>query len=121
MRPIEALTASFDAWENGDPAALAKLFADDGEFIDPLKPGVLVGPDQIEAGNREAMAALEDVQIAVERSFEDGDYGAVEGEFRSRLAGGGGRFDFRFMASVELRDGAVRRLSEYFDTKPLVP
>jgi ketosteroid isomerase-like protein len=121
MRPIEALTASFDAWEKGDPAALAKLFADDGEFVDPLKPAVLVGPEEIEAGNREAMAMLADVRITVERSFEDGEHGAVEGEFRSRLADGGGRFDFRFMASVELRDGAVRRLSEYFDTKPLLP
>jgi ketosteroid isomerase-like protein len=61
------------------------------------------------------------VQITIERSLEDGDYGAVEGEFRSRLAGGGGRFDFRFMASVELRDGRVQRMSEYFDTKPLLP
>ena len=121
MRPIEALTASFDAWEQGDPAALGRLFTEDGEFIDPLKPGVLVGPDEIESGNRDAMGMLADVQITIERSFEDGDHGAVEGEFRSRLAAGDDRFDFRFMASVELRDGAVRRLSEYFDTKPLVP
>jgi ketosteroid isomerase-like protein len=121
MKPIEALSASFEAWEAGDPAALAALFGEGGTFIDPLKPGPLVGPDRIEAGNREAMAALEDVKITIDRAFEDGDHGAVEGQFRSRLANGGGRFDFPFMASVELAGGRVQRLSEYFDTKPLVP
>jgi ketosteroid isomerase-like protein len=121
MKPIEALSASFEAWEAGDPAALAALFGERGTFIDPLKPGPLVGPDQIETGNREAMAALEDVRITINRSFEDGDHGAVEGEFHSRLASGGQRFDFPFMASVELVDGRVQRLTEYFDTKPLVP
>lgn len=121
MSPLEALKQSFAAWEARDPGALAALFAADGAFVDPLKPGVLVGPAQIEAGNRDAMAALDDVQIVVEHGFEDGDLGAVEGEFRSRLADGGGRFDFRFMAAVELRDGRVQRLAEYFDTKPLTP
>jgi ketosteroid isomerase-like protein len=121
MNPIEALSASFKAWEARDPAALAALFAEHGTFIDPLKPGPLVGPDQIETGNREAMAALEDVSITIERSFEDAEHGAVEGQFRSRLADGGERFDFPFMASIELAGGRVQRLTEYFDTKPLVP
>jgi ketosteroid isomerase-like protein len=121
VKPIEALTASFEAWKAGDPAALAALFTDDGEFIDPLKPGVLTGPEEIEAGNRDAMAMLEDVEIEVARGFEDGEHGAVEGEFRSRLADGGARFDFAFMAVADLRDGKVRRLAEYFDTKPLLP
>jgi len=121
MNPIEAMTAAFAAWEARDPAALAALFRPDGAFVDPLKPAVLLGPSEIEAGNREAMAAVEDVRISVERSFEAGDSGAVEGEFLARVAGGEGRFDFRFMACVDMGDGQIRRLAEYFDTKPLAP
>jgi ketosteroid isomerase-like protein len=121
MKPIDALKASFAAWEARDPAALAGLFAEEGAFVDPLKPAVLVGPGQIEAGNRDAMAILEDVRITIDLAFENDNHGAVEGVFQSRLADGGGRFDFPFMASVEMRDGRIERLSEYFDTKGLVP
>ncbi len=39
--------------------------------------------------------------------------------FRSALADGGGRFDFPFAMVVELRDGRIARLTEYFDTAPL--
>jgi ketosteroid isomerase-like protein len=43
----------------------------------------------------------------------------VEAEFRSGLAAGG-RLDFDFAMLVELRDGRIARLAEYFDTRPLV-
>jgi ketosteroid isomerase-like protein len=45
----------------------------------------------------------------------------VEAEFRSALASGDGRLDFDFMMLVELRDGRIARLAEYFDTGPLLP
>ena len=121
MSPLDAMRAAFAAWEQRDPAALAILFAPDGEFIDPLKPAVLTGPAEIEAGNREAMAAVEDVRVTIDRAFEDAEHGVVEGRFLSRVAGTDVRFDFGFMASIELRDGRVARLAEYFDTRPLAP
>ncbi|HTE62550.1 MAG TPA: nuclear transport factor 2 family protein [Solirubrobacteraceae bacterium] len=121
MSPLDAMRAAFAAWEQRDPAALAALFAPDGDFIDPLKPGALTGPAEIEAGNREAMAAVEDVVVTIVRAFEDDTHAAVEGMFLSRVAGSDVRFDFGYMASLELRDGKVARLAEYFDTRPLVP
>jgi ketosteroid isomerase-like protein len=53
--------------------------------------------------------------------MQDGAIGFSEGVFTSRLAGESTRFDFRFAAVVEMRDGKIERLSEYFDTKPLLP
>jgi ketosteroid isomerase-like protein len=115
------MRAAFAAWEERDPHALAVLFAPDGQFLDPLKPGVLVGPPEIEEGNRDAMAAVEDVRVTIDRGFEDATHAAVEGMFLSRVAGTEQRFDFGYMASIELRDGKIVRLAEYFDTRPLVP
>lgn len=121
LSPLDAMRAAFAAWEQRDPAALAALFAPDGQFIDPLKPGVLTGPEAIEAGNRDAMAAVEDVRVTIEHGFEDATRGAVEGMFLSRVAGTDVRFDFAYMASIELRDdGTIGRLAEYFDTRPLI-
>jgi ketosteroid isomerase-like protein len=120
MTPRQALRAVFDAWEAGDPEALRPLFGDSGVYLDPLKPGPLEGPDAIVEGNRPAMAAIEDCRIATELEWEDGDRGAVEGRFASRLADSGARFDFAFVAIAECRDGKIERLAEYFDTRPLV-
>ena len=105
LSPLDAMRAAFAAWEARDPAALAALFAPDGQFLDPLKPGVLTGPADIEAGNRDAMAAVEDVQVTIEHGFEDGSHGAVEGMFLSRVAGTDIRFDF----AVHGLDRAARR------------
>ena len=67
------------------------------------------------------MAELADCTITTRRLMADGDIGMVEAEFRSALASGEGRLDFDFMMLVELRDGRIARLAEYFDTRPLVP
>ena len=52
--------------------------------------------------------------------LERGDLGLAEGMFRSVLADGGGRMDFAFAIAIELQDGRIARLTEYFDTAPLV-
>jgi ketosteroid isomerase-like protein len=52
--------------------------------------------------------------------MEEGDIGLCEGYFAAALADSGGRLDFPFAAVVEMRDGRIARLAEYFDTRPLV-
>jgi ketosteroid isomerase-like protein len=42
----------------------------------------------------------------------------VEAEFRSALSNGDGRLDFDFAMVVEMNDGRIARLTEYFDTRP---
>jgi ketosteroid isomerase-like protein len=53
--------------------------------------------------------------------MEQGDQVLAVGLFASKLRDGGDRFDFPFAILVELRDGKIARLAEYFDTRPLVP
>src|SRR5881392_3093977 len=105
MTPAEALRAVCDAWEAGDPDAAAGLFAPDGVYEDPLYPEALTGPEAIRAGMVEGMGAI-----------EDGDRVLAIGFFASKLRDGGARLDFPFAILVELRDGRISRLSEYFDT-----
>jgi ketosteroid isomerase-like protein len=121
MTPREALTATFEAWERGDPEALAELFAADGVLEDPLKQGTIVGRAQILEQSRPAVAAVADCRISISHLVEHGDVGFCEGFFAARLVEPEGRLDFPFGAVVEMRDGKIARLAEYFDTRPLLP
>ena len=119
MTPTESLHAICDAWNRLDNDALAELFADDGVFDDPLHERTLRGREDIRAVNAPAMGALSECEVTIGAVAERGDLGLAEGMFRSALADGGGRFDFPFAMVVELRDGRIARLTEYFDTAPL--
>lgn len=119
MTPLTAIRAVFDAWEAGDPDALRDLFCEEGVYLDPLKEGPLEGREAIVEGNRGAMAAITDCQVSIDVGIETDDCAMVEGFFASRLASGEGRLDFPFAVVAELRDGRIRRLAEYFDTRPL--
>jgi ketosteroid isomerase-like protein len=94
MTAAQALRSVCDAWEAGDPDA---------------------------AGMVEGMGAIEDCRVTLDPVIEDGDRVLAIGFFASKLRDGGARFDFPFAILVELRDGRISRLSEYFDTRPLVP
>jgi uncharacterized protein len=120
VTPGEAIEGVFKAWQRLDPEALTTLFTDDASYEDPLFPEPVVGSQQMHDTIAPAMAELDDCQITTLRVVESGDVGMVEAEFRSRLADGKGRLDFDFAMVVELRDGRIARLAEYFDTRPLV-
>ena len=120
MTPREATTAVLEAWERGDAAAVAELFAADGRYEDPLFPEAIVGPEAIHAAVAPAMAEIRKLEIPVRAIAETGNVAICEASFRAELASGEGRFDFDFAMTVEVRDGKIVRLTEYFDTQPLV-
>ena len=120
MTPIEALQAICEAWNRLDNDALADLFAEDGLFEDPLNERAAHGREDVRAITAPGMAALSECEVTLSAVVEHGDLGLCEGLFRSALADGGGRFDFPFAMVVEMRDGRIARLTEYFDTAPLV-
>jgi ketosteroid isomerase-like protein len=120
MTPIEALQAVCEAWTRLDNDALADLFADEGLFDDPLNDGIVRGREEVRAVAAPAMQALAECHVTLESALESGDLGLGEGTFRSRLADGQGRMDFSFALAVEMREGRIARLTEYFDTAPLV-
>jgi ketosteroid isomerase-like protein len=107
------------AWEASSPQAISRLFADDGVFTNPLQPRPLVGPQQIFDAVSVGLGKIEDVTIRVTSTVEHGAQACIEGEFLSRKRGDGARFDFPFMLVLELQDGKIRRLAEYFDTARL--
>ena len=120
MTPTEALQAICEAWNRLDNDALADLFSEDGVFEDPLHERVLRGREDVRAVNGPAMGALSECEVTLTNVLERGELGLAEGMFRSSLADGGARMDFPFAIVIELRDGRIARLTEYFDTAPLV-
>jgi ketosteroid isomerase-like protein len=120
MTAKEALTAVCEAWERLDADALAVLFTADGVYEDPLKPEALHGVAAIRDGNAPAMAVLADCAIELERVLADDSVAFAEGVFRSALREGG-RLDFPFALLVEMDGARIRRVAEYFDTRPLLP
>jgi ketosteroid isomerase-like protein len=119
MTPIEALRAVCEAWTRLDNDALADLFDDEGLFDDPLNERVLRGREDVRAVTAPAMQALAECEVTLDTALESGEFGLGEGTFRARLADGEGRMDFSFALAVEMREGRIARLTEYFDTAPL--
>jgi ketosteroid isomerase-like protein len=121
MTPREALVARGAAWDRLDVDALAAAFTDDGVVEDPLLPETARGREAIVALYTPSMAELSECKVTLGHVLETGDLGVAEGRFESVIAADGSRMDFDFAMLVELRDGKVARLAEYFDTRPLVP
>lgn len=119
MTPLECSRLFLKAWEDSSPDAISRLFADDGVFINPLQPKPLIGPSEIFAAVSVGLSKIEDVRIRVTSAFADGPKACIEGEFLSRKRADGSRFDFPFSLVLELRDGSIQRLREYFDTARL--
>jgi ketosteroid isomerase-like protein len=119
VTPSEALQAVCEAWRSLDNDALAELFCDDGVFEDPLHERALHGREDVRAQNAPAMQELSECDVTLGKVLASGDLGLAEGMFRSQLADGGARMDFAFAIVVEMRDGRIARLTEYFDTAPL--
>ncbi len=120
MTPTEAMQAICEAWNRLDNDALADLFTEDGIFEDPLHERTLQRSRGHPRGQRAGMAALSECKVTISTVAESGELGLAEGLFRSALAEGGARFDFPFAMAVEMKDGRIARLTEYFDTAPLV-
>ncbi|HVG88189.1 MAG TPA: nuclear transport factor 2 family protein [Gaiellales bacterium] len=118
MTAAEATHAVFEAWERGDADGVAALFAPDGRYEDPLFPEPLIGPAAIRDGVAPAIADIRDLRIPVKLIAEHGDTAICEASFLSELASGDGRLDFEFAMVVEMRDGKIARLTEYFDASP---
>jgi ketosteroid isomerase-like protein len=121
MTPAEAMRALGAAWDALDVDALVALFAEDGVVEDPLLPRAARGRAEVRELYRPSMAELSECRVTVGHVLERGDLGLAEGRFESVLAADGARMDFDFAMVVELRDGRIARLAEYFDTRPLLP
>jgi ketosteroid isomerase-like protein len=118
MDPVQAIKALCQGWRDLDVDAVASLFCGDGLYIDPLAPRELQGPDDIRDVLGPSIGGLTSCKIDLGPLIADGDVGFVEGTFVSE--GRDGPLEFPFAMLVEMRDGKIARLAEYFDTRPLV-
>jgi ketosteroid isomerase-like protein len=119
MTPTQAVHEIVRGWEQSDPDAIAAIFAEGGVFDDPLQPRRRTGPRDIREACAGGIAAIRDCHIAIHSLVVSGDTAFAEGKFCSVLAADGARFDFPFVMIVDMKDGKVTRLAEYFDTRPL--
>lgn len=119
VTPLECSRLFLKAWEDSSPENISRLFADDGVFTNPLQPKPLIGPSEIFAAVSVGLGKIDDVTIRVTSAFENGSQACIEGEFLSRKRADGSRFDFPFSLVLEMQDGKIRRLREYFDTARL--
>ena len=120
MNAREATIAVCQAWERNDAQGVAHLFAEDARYEDPLFPEVLVGPEAIREGVAGGMAEITGLQIPIRHIAVDGDVAICEAAFLCELTADGSRMDFDFAMAIEVRDGRIVRLTEYFDTRPFV-
>jgi len=119
MKPAQAIREVMAGWERLDPQQVAELFADRGIYDDPLKDGRIVGPKAILEANAKAMHDLLSCSIELGHVVETDQVALAEGEFRAELRAGGA-LAFSFAVVLEVGDGKVTRLAEYFDTRPLL-
>jgi len=119
VTPSQAVHAILRGWEQSDPDMIAAVFAEEGIFDDPLQPRRRIGPRDIREACANGIAAIRECRIPIHSLIESGNTAFAEGEFRSVQASTGARFDFPFALVVEMKDGKVARLAEYFDTHPL--
>jgi ketosteroid isomerase-like protein len=119
ITPLECSRLFLAAWEASSPQEISRLFAEDGVFSNPLQPKPLVGPRQIFDAVSVGLSKIDGVKIRVTNSLAQGSTACVEGEFLSRRRADGSRFDFPFAMVLDLREGKIQRLHEYFDTARL--
>jgi ketosteroid isomerase-like protein len=118
MNARDATIALCQAWERGDAQAVAEMFAPDGRYEDPLFPEVLVGPDAIREGVGAAMTEITNLEIPIRHLAADGDVAICEAAFLCEAVADGSRMDFDFAMAIQVRDGRIVRLTEYFDPRP---
>jgi glycine cleavage system aminomethyltransferase T/ketosteroid isomerase-like protein len=124
----QALRAYCDAFERRADEEFEQLFAEDAVFDLPLHDGRIAGRDGIVAEIRTALRGLRNIEVVLDHVVGSDSHALAEGILYAEhigipphVDGTPQRLDFRFVASVTVKDGQVTRWTEYFDTKPLKP
>ena len=128
MTPKEALLAYCECFARRNAAPIAALFAEGAVFDIPIQDRRLEGRDLIMREMATSIRGLKNISVELGHVVEGNNDVYAEGVFLSEMIGAPPRVDgtpmrtdFRFVAVVEMADGLIARLTEYFDTKPLKP
>jgi steroid delta-isomerase-like uncharacterized protein len=122
--PVEVAQAYLQGWNDHDGAAVARLFAPSGTYVDPTLPGPLSGEAIAEyvAG---LVAAFPDLAFAVEGISVDGDrvtaqwrmQGTNTGPFPGAPQPTGGTCDLRGVDVITVGSDGITSVVGYFDQK----
>ncbi|MFT7531782.1 MAG: glycine cleavage system aminomethyltransferase T/ketosteroid isomerase-like protein [Gammaproteobacteria bacterium] len=125
MKAIEAFEEYCAAWANHDHIALADLFTDDGVFQASTLDAPIVGKENLRKQLRIISNSHTDIKTETRIAIETGAGAYFEGTYMAKITGTGDRIDgsatradFRYVASIEMRDGKIQRLHEIYDSRP---
>ena len=128
MKPTQAFRAYCDSFVKGDAAAIAALFAEDGEFWISLLKEPVKGQKRIETEMHRQSTGQGNVSVEITTAIDSGDKGFVEANYHAVIVGTGGkidgsphRIDFRFVGEIEMANGKIKRLREFMSSRPLHP
>jgi len=125
MNPIEAFEEYCTAWANHDHIALAELFTEDGVFEASTLDAPIVGQENLRKQLRIISNSHSDIKTETRIAIETKTGAYFEGTYMAKIIGTGGRVDgaptradFRYVASIEMKDGKIQRLHEIYDSRP---
>ena len=118
---LEVFNHQQAAWNDRDPVALARDYADDGTIISPIFRTVR-GKDAIVESFRALFTTFPDWQYTVKELLVDGDTGAetfVAQATHARefmgLEGSGRKFEIQGVRIFKLKDGLIAYERRYYD------
>ena len=122
---LEVVRRAYDALDRDDDAAFVALCADDVEWVYPADGrlpygGLWSGHDGIARFFQAHDEAEEILDFRLDEMIADGERVDVHGFFQGRAKPSGTVWETRFVHSLTVRDGLIRRLEDYFDTDAAV-
>jgi steroid delta-isomerase-like uncharacterized protein len=128
--PLPPLLADYGAaWSSGDPAQVAKLYADDALFEEVVLGGAITHSSaDLTAYVGALFAAFSDFALTPTSGFVIADHAVAEwvvtgrytGTFGPLPAGTGQHVEFRGATVLVLANGTIQRDSEYWDLTTLL-
>jgi ketosteroid isomerase-like protein len=118
--PAEAARAYCDRFAARDLESLLSLFNPYALCEVPLWPQRAFGLSQIRAALGQATGSLAACEIEISSLLEVDAMAAGEGHLRGERHGGA-VLDFPFAMIVEMENGLISRMTEYFDCAPMFP
>jgi ketosteroid isomerase-like protein len=121
-----AVIAARDAFASRDPQRISAVFAEDAEWIAPMRNATalatgftdhMVGPSQIARFIAFEFGTLfsSDVKVEFRGVYAEDDIVIVEERMQARLSNGN-HYDNDYCFVFEVEDGLIKRVREYMDT-----
>lgn len=110
-----------DLFAAEDAEGILRLFDDHALLEIPLMPRRAYGAAALRDAVTQIVDLVTEVKITIHAVVGDGDIALADGHLTATSTGELPDLDFGFGIVVESRAGQITRLTEYFDTDPILP